>query len=356
MVFLKKRYFWLVLLIFSFTMTGCYSIHVDQRISHDGSGSVEITYDLSEMGQMADMMGNMPNDFDDVDDDFDDDVGIDLDELCEDFYEQGSLLVNSECVVLGEYIMVISGDIPVGSVEILDDGDKYGIMLKDIYKFMGPISEDGFEEMDDEEILLSEEMDVTMTLTVFFDGDVVESEVGDFDGNQLNINFYDLARAENPVAWAQKEGASQVTSPTNGDTPIGGEGDTALEGERNNMLIIILSALIFLGVVAFIILKAKKGAKGQTKKPEDQKSEKSFDSQNQQAREQTSKSEAPTEEFGSFNQEKQGIKEEVNLKIQSIIDWIKKYEGDHSEEVLRKNLEKNPKITQQEIDIAFRNK
>ncbi len=343
MNFLKKRYFWLALLIFSFTITGCYSIHTEQRVNQDGSGSIKITYDLTQFMMMQDTQG-FGNEEAEVLEDFE---GPDFEGMCEEFYEQGFGLTDKECVI-EEYVVTVSGNIPPGALEIIEEENAYTYYLKQVYDFMAPIDEDGFSEMNDEEILMMEDlrgMGLTMELIVIFDGTIIETDAPlEYDGNELFIDFFELARTENPSVKVSTE--ETIKTPEQTPPPTNGEDDQEeipeTEEESNNLIIIVLSAIVLIGIIGIIILKTKKknnvNTLPQTTEPEKQTEE-----------------QKPQEQQTTPPQLQENTTE-ITPKIQKIIDSIKKYETQYSEETLRKNLEKNPSLNKEEIDLAFRYK
>lgn len=101
MNFSKKRYFWLALLVFSFTITGCYNIHVEQQINQDGSGRIKTTYDFSQL-----MMTEEPDT-----EDLEGFEGPDLEAICEDFHEEDLPLTDKNCEIIEDHTVLISGNI-----------------------------------------------------------------------------------------------------------------------------------------------------------------------------------------------------------------------------------------------------
>lgn len=289
-------------------------------------------YDFTQLFQMSD----------EVSEDF-------LYEFCEDFDETGFgpdlTLIEKNCVV-EEKNVIITATFPSGTFEINKEDEYFEYNLKNVNKFFVEIDEnDEALPVKDEDLLELEEdlqeFNPEFIYVAIFNNDIIETEVGDFRGNALEANIFEIARADSAIVKVKlEEQVTDTTPPTDTTQPTDTTPSTDIdpitedmptqeqrELEINQELILIGGGILLLIIVIIVIIKFK------------QKKNTSPHYSNEEILTKTS------------HQNPQ-----ANEKIQRIIDWIRQYEKQYPEHVLRQNLEKNPSLTKEEIDFAFKNK
>jgi hypothetical protein len=366
----------IILITISLTISGCLGIYFDVHINSDGSGRIEIIHNYTKFFESL-------KEFEDYDEE-----DINLDAVCENFYEgmnETPELKNYNCEVIDQKI-IISVDVPKGefNVELHEDGTYSFRLNKEspIFEILQVPEE--YEEIE-EDIESEEDLfpDIDMNFdkmfdiiyTLQFEGEVIESNIGEIDGNKVIINLLKepTAKVEEAVIKARR---SEITNQTTNKI------------STNNKPYIILGGIILtLTIFAFLLFRANNNQTDpyetfrKTNQNPLQPTQETNENMNQSIKQSTNyytNEQQPNMQY-SNNQENQyepqttmqthqmnttnelqnqqeQYQEELNPKVQNLIKWIYRYENQYPQNVLRDELNKNPNYTQEEIDQAFRYK
>lgn len=233
-----------IVLVCLVVISGCFEFHVTQEIHPDGSGSIIIMYDFSDMAQMIRDMNDDPDDGSDELEQFDaacDEIDI-------------SMLINPTCTS-ENYVVTFGGSLGPGTIPVTVRDDEYELAIKDLYDVINAITEDwdGAEPLDDESLresrAVAQMINMKMTLVVIMDGPVLSADVGTIQDNMVTINFLDLPRYDTPRIVAQ-------TSPARSPTLMsGGLGDIGQWGFLGGIALVVLGLLS--GIIIFVVMRHK---------------------------------------------------------------------------------------------------
>ena len=293
----------ITLLMLSFIITSCINIYYDVYINSDGSGKIEIVYDFE---QVMKMMESMPEE---------ERQELILEEICESF--ELDLMLSEEvnlertkkidCIV-EEHKVKIYAELPddmLFPVQTKTDGtyELYLTPEDELYELIAFMFIGNMED---------DEFNATLESTLHFEGEVLETNIGQKQGNKILLTL---------------DGEQEITN-----IKIIARTKNAIKKNIINAQKIIIPALIIVIILVITIILLKK-----RKKEPKQKTQETPDTKNEQ-------------------EIKEEIKTEITPNIQILIDWIREHEKQHTEETLRETLLKSQDFTEQEIDFAFKNK
>ena len=300
---MKQKIILLALFLTTFLITGCISIYFDLHVNSDGSGRIEITYDFEEMMSMMD--------------DVPEDQRFSPQDACEEFYEDRDDFEEEigfegfECEAVGNK-MIVSTNVERDKIKIETNTDgTYTLRVTpedEMYTlFENLLDDDG----------LGDEMGMSVVYTIHFEGEVVETNIGQKQGNKVIIDvsqgqpdFTDVVIIARQASGAERSEAtgsdSQGINITSQQTIIGG---------------IILAIIIIVIILLFV-----KKKQNQVEIPQ------------------------------NLNQTQEQKPEKISPTVKKLIDWIHQYQEQYPEKTLRETLEKSKEYTDYEIEQAFKNK
>ncbi|MFP4568283.1 MAG: hypothetical protein ACLFN8_05045 [Candidatus Woesearchaeota archaeon] len=351
-----KKIIILALMMLTFLITGCYQITIEQKIHSDGSGDLIIIYDFETLVEMLKQESDEPVILEDM-------VCTDMEDA-----ELEEILINLKCETINEHTVKITGEFVEDTVKVQQIDDYYEYDIKEVYNIFDKMdgSSDNFTDEDITELTEEDELTIqglNLTYIMIFEGDVIHTDIGVVDGNKVIINLLELPNTQNPKVRAkineqgrekhiqitqteneqetqqtqteltQTENEDEITTPDQAPQ-INNENNNDTEQPQNdkntNIVMYAIIGIILIILVALMILKNKKKQNDNQYNNNDQ--------------------------LKNFNKNQNENTQEITPKIKTLITWIKQYETQYPEKILREQLEKDPNYTQQEIDTAFRNK
>jgi hypothetical protein len=203
-----------ILILFS----GCFSIGINQELKEDGSSDFLIKYDFSSLiSQMEDLDQGEENEIPDCS-----------------LFEN---LTTIDCQTVKEGIFELSGS--------LEKNDKYFRVEKSLFKtsyeydalevfdILGQLSEKEEEQITQDSLLDFKMLNPTLKYEVTMPGEIVSAEVGEFKGNKVKIDIFDL----------ETESSAKIVSKTNSNTIY---------------YIIGISVVILTSIIVVVVMKKNK--------------------------------------------------------------------------------------------------
>ena len=300
---MKQKIILLTIVLITLLTTGCIDMYLDLHITSDGSGRIEITYDFEKlMPMMAD---------------FPEDERFTPQELCDDFYEDREEFEEEigfegfSCEVDGNKV-TISTNIERDKINVETNTDgTYTLRVTpedEIYSLFDEIADAAEFEAD---------MGMSIVYTLHFEGEVIETNIGQKQENKVIINileeqpdFTDVIIIARQASGAERSGGGAVNvqniNITSQQTIIGG----------------IIVAII---IIVIILLFVKK-KQNQVEIPQ------------------------------NLNQTQEQKPEKISPTVKKLIEWIHQYQEQYPEKTLRETLEKSKEYTDYEIEQAFKKK
>jgi len=190
-----NKHVFLVFAVFSaILVSGCINLEINQTIRQDGTSSVELAYNLSNIADMARAMNG---------------TGPDIDEMrenmtytCDEIREKARWS-NVHCSVSDGPRITISGELDLSNSEALaitSDGSSttYRYNVKDIYNTLSDVGEpQGQENVTDEQIQQAKRMaammNIRMDYTLKMPGKITSADIGEVNGDTVSMSLFDLA-------------------------------------------------------------------------------------------------------------------------------------------------------------------
>jgi hypothetical protein len=231
------RTFVVLFILSALLLSGCINVQINHTITEDGTGEIEMIYDMSQiMGMVAGMAQSGGQE------------APSEETTCAQM-TNGSKLDNLECRMTSQGVFVLKGTIDMvenGYLTIEEkDGKKvYSFSLDNIEPMLASNAENADSVVpsdDDESIAQAKQMGANYTYTLTMPGKIVQAEIGSVEGNTLTIDMLEEAgNIKGKTIISEAEGSGFA-----------------------NMLIIIIGAVLLLIVVIVIVVVAL----GMKKKP-----------------------------------------------------------------------------------------
>ena len=227
-----------------------------------------------------------------------------INNICDDFKEdfekdfEGKKIKNEKCERINNKVY-ISFDIISEDLEIINKGNTYTFLLKKDSPFLEGFSEaDSFNDMgeDLDEEINPELLKMNMKYIIHFENDIIESKYGQIEGNKLIFDLTKMPEINENFYITAK------TINTNNSKYI-------------TRIVVGIVFLILISITIYLLIKKSK-----------------------------------KKEYKTINEDI------ITPRIKKIIDWIHLNQYKYNDETLKKSLRTSTEITEQEIQIAFRNK
>jgi len=175
-------------------ISGCINLELNQTIRADGTSSVELVYDLSNIADMAQSMNGTGPDVDAI--------RQNMSVTCNEIGDK-TRWSNVQCSVSDDLKITIKGELDLRNSDALvitttDSKTTYRYSVKDVYNTLSDVSEpQGQEEVNDEQIQQAKQMaammNIKMDYTLKMPGKITRADVGEVNDDTVTISLFDLA-------------------------------------------------------------------------------------------------------------------------------------------------------------------